>query len=52
MLKQSEAGIAAADICREYVVSADTFYKWKAKYGGIDTSMMKRLRELEDEIFA
>lgn len=49
MLKQSEAGIAAADICREYGVSAATFYKWKAKYGGMDTSMMKRLRELEDE---
>ena len=49
MLKQSEAGIAAADICREYGVSAATFYKWKAKYGGMDTSMMKRLRELEEE---
>ena len=49
MLKQSEAGIAAADICRENGVSAATFYKWKAKYSGIDTSMMKRLRELEDE---
>ena len=49
MLKQSEAGIAAADICRENGVSAATFYKWKAKYSGMDTSMMKRLRELEDE---
>ena len=49
MLKQSEAGIAAADICREYGVSAATFYKWKAKYGGMDTAMMKRLRELEEE---
>ncbi len=49
MLKQSEAGMAAADICRENGVSAATFYKWKAKYGGMDTSMMKRLRELEEE---
>lgn len=49
MLKQSEAGVAAADICRENGVSAATFYKWKAKYSGMDTSMMKRLRELEEE---
>lgn len=49
MLKQAEAGVSAADICREYGVSAATFYKWKAKYSGMDASMMKRLRELEDE---
>jgi putative transposase len=49
MLKQAESGLAVVDICREHGVSAATFYKWKAKYGGMDTSMMKRLRELEDE---
>lgn len=49
MLKQGEAGVSAGDICREYGVSAATFYKWKAKYSGMDASMMKRLRELEDE---
>lgn len=49
MLKQSESGIAAADICREQGISAATFYKWKAKYSGMDASMMKRLRELEEE---
>ncbi len=49
MLKQAESGLAVADICREHGVSGATFYKWKAKYGGMDTSMMKRLRELEDE---
>lgn len=49
MLKQAEAGVSAADICREYGVSAATLYKWKAKYSGMDASMMKRLRELEDE---
>ncbi len=51
MLKQSEAGVPVADICREQGVSAASFYKWKAKYGGMDTSMMKRLRELEEENF-
>ena len=49
MLKQAEAGVSAADICREYGISSATFYKWKAKYSGMDTSMMKRLRELEEE---
>jgi putative transposase len=49
MLKQAEAGVPASDICREYGVSGATFYKWKAKYSGMDASMMKRLRELEDE---
>lgn len=49
MLKQAESGVSAADICREHGVSAATFYKWKAKYSGMDMSMMKRLRELEEE---
>jgi len=49
MLKQAESGLAVTDICREHGISGATFYKWKAKYGGMDTSMMKRLRELEDE---
>jgi putative transposase len=49
MLKQAESGVAVTDMCREHGVSAATFYKWKAKYGGMDTSMMKRLRELEEE---
>jgi putative transposase len=49
MLKQSESGLAVADICREHGISGATFYKWKAKYGGMDNSMMKRLRELEEE---
>jgi putative transposase len=49
MLKQAESGLAVVDICREHGISGATFYKWKAKYGGMDTSMMKRLRELEDE---
>ena len=49
ILKQQEVGDAVADICREHSISNATFYKWKAKYGGMDVSLMKRLRELEQE---
>lgn len=49
ILKQQEVGDAVADICREHSISNATFYKWKAKYGGMDASLMKRLRELEQE---
>ena len=49
LLKQAEAGLKVADICREQGVSQATFYKWKAKYGGMDSSDVKRLRELEEE---
>jgi putative transposase len=49
LLKQHEAGVPVADICREHNVSSATFYKWKAKYGGTDVSEAKRLRQLEDE---
>jgi putative transposase len=49
ILKQAEAGISVVDICREHGIGNATFYKWRAKYGGMDTSMMKRLKELEDE---
>jgi putative transposase len=51
MLKQADAGMPVADICRAQGVSTAAFYKWKAKYGGMDTSMMKRMRELEEENF-
>lgn len=51
LLKQLESGLSVSDICRENGISAATFYKWKAKYGGMDISMVKRLRELEDENF-
>ncbi len=46
-LKRVEAGLAVPEICRELGVSTATFYKWRAKYGGMDTSMMARLKELE-----
>ena len=49
ILKQSESGISVVDICREHGIGNATFYKWRAKYGGMDASMMKRLKELEDE---
>lgn len=48
-LKRVEAGLAVSEICRELGISAATFYKWRAKYGGMDTSMMARMKELEQE---
>ena len=49
ILKEQEAGMATADVCRRHGVSSATFYKWKAKYGGLEVSEAKRLRSLEDE---
>ena len=49
VLKRAEAGMAVPDLCRELGVSTATFYKWRAKYGGMDTSMMSKLKELEEE---
>ncbi len=49
MLKQQESGITTAEICRQNGVSPATFYIWKSKYGGMQSSDIKRLRELEEE---
>lgn len=49
VLKQAEAGVKTADLCREHGISAQTFYKWKAKFGGMEISDARRLRALEDE---
>ena len=49
ILKENEAGAKVPDLCREYGMSDATFYKWRAKFGGMDASLMKRLRELEEE---
>lgn len=49
ILKECEAGKRTADICREYGISSATFYNWKAKYNGMESSDVKRLRELEEE---
>ena len=48
-LKRVDAGLAVPDVCRELGISSATFYKWRAKYGGMDTSMMARMKELESE---
>ena len=49
ILKQAETGVPVPELCREHGMSSATFYKWRAKYGGMDASMMARLKELEDE---
>lgn len=49
ILKQAEKGEPVPELCREHGMSSATFYKWRAKFGGMDASMMKRLKELEDE---
>ena len=49
ILKQNEAGTAVSELCREHGMSDATFYKWRAKYGGMDVSLMKRMKELEEE---
>ena len=49
ILKQAEAGTPVPELCREHAMSSATFYKWRAKYGGMDASLMARLKELEDE---
>ena len=49
MLKQNQQGTPVADICREHGVSSARFYKWRSKFGGMDASLMKRLKELEHE---
>jgi putative transposase len=46
MLREQEAGAKTADVCRKYGISSATFYKWKAKYGGLEVSDAKRLRRL------
>lgn len=49
ILKEQEAGAPTADVCRRHGISSATFYKWKAKYGGLDVSEARRLKALEDE---
>lgn len=49
VLKEAEAGVAVAELCRRHGVSEQSFYRWKAKYGGMDISEAKRLRQLEEE---
>lgn len=49
ILKEAEAGISVQDICRQHGVAQSTFYKWREKYGGMESSDVKRLKELEEE---
>lgn len=49
ILKESQAGKKTIDICREYGITDQTFYRWRAKYGDMDVSDAKRLKDLEDE---
>ena len=49
MIKEQEAGMLTADVCRKHGVSSATFYKYKAKFGGMDVSEARRLKVLEDE---
>lgn len=49
IVNEADAGVPVADICRQHGISPSTFYKWRAKYGGLEVSQLKRLRELEDE---
>ena len=49
ILKEAEAGVKAAELARKYGVSSATLYNWKARYGGMDASQLRRLKELENE---
>ncbi len=49
ILREQEAGAKTAEVCRKHGVSGATFYKWKARYGGLDVSDARRLKALEDE---
>ena len=49
ILKQHEGGLKTADLCKQHGISANTFYVWRAKYGGLEVSEAKRLKQLEEE---
>jgi len=49
ILKEHQAGLSAADLCRKHGISDATFYNWRSKYGGMEASEAKRLKALEDE---
>jgi len=50
ILKQREAGLTTAELSRQHGITEQTYYRWKAKYGGMDSGEAKRLKQLEDEI--
>ena len=50
IFKQTDAGIKVKDLCREHGISDETYYNWKAKYGGLEAADLKRLKETESEL--
>jgi putative transposase len=51
ILKQGEAGLSTAELCRQHGISEQTYYRWKAKYGGLESGDARKLKQLEDETF-
>jgi len=49
VLKEAQAGVTAAELCRRHGMSEPTFYKWKSKYAGLEVSDLRKMRQLEDE---
>ena len=49
ILRQAEGGVPVAELCREHGMSDASFYKWRAKYGGMDASMVSQMKAIEDE---
>ena len=49
ILKQGEAGLTTAELCRQHGIAEQTYYRWKAKYGGMESGEAQRLKQLEDE---
>ena len=49
ILKQAEGGTPVPELCREHGISSATFYKWRSRYGGMDASLVSRMKELEEE---
>ena len=49
ILKEADAGVKSAELCRKHGISAATLYNWKGRYGGMDASQLRRLKELENE---
>ena len=49
ILKEAEKGLATAEVCRQHGISEQSYYRWKAKYGGMESADVKKLRQLEDE---